>query len=85
MAIESLMGIATELRSVKQLLVSTLSGAAPGMGKDVEAYFSRTVDASQDLKDAIYRGAAKGWLQVRQAVNSIHAMLHIAQQASPEV
>jgi hypothetical protein len=74
-AIESLMGIAAELRSVKALMMSILNGTGAGMGKDVDAYFSRTVDASQDLKDAIYRGAAKGWLQVRGAIQQCSVLL----------
>jgi hypothetical protein len=35
------------------------------LAKEVEGYFSRTVDAVQDLKEAIFRGATKQLLQVR--------------------
>lgn len=40
------------------------SSGGTSLGKEVDLYFSRTVDAVQDLKEAIFRGATKQLLQV---------------------
>jgi len=99
-AIESLTGIADELKAAKGALLSALSGpvavanpaaAAPsspaaaagpsqaatasngssgGLARDVDAYYARTVDAVQDLKEAIFKGATKQLLQVGASLSS---------------
>lgn len=63
-AIESLTAIADTLKAAKAALLVQLGGK--GLSKDVEGYFSRTVDAAQDLRDAIYKGGAKQLLSVRK-------------------
>jgi hypothetical protein len=62
LAIESLTAIADTLKAAKAALLAQLGSA--GMSKEVEGYFSRTVDAALDLRDAIYRGGAKQLLAV---------------------
>eukprot|EP00879_Flechtneria_rotunda_P021620 GHRR01022787.1.p1 GENE.GHRR01022787.1~~GHRR01022787.1.p1 ORF type:complete len:702 (+),score=314.72 GHRR01022787.1:254-2107(+) len=61
-AIESLTAIADALKEAKSALLAQLGNAS--IGKEVEGYFARTVDAAQDLRDAIYRGGAKQLLTV---------------------
>lgn len=62
-AIDSLTLLADALKAAKPGLLQLLKGA--GLSKEVEGYFSRTVDAAADLKEAIYLGAAKQLLPVR--------------------
>lgn len=64
LAIESLTAIADSLKAAKPALLAQLGAA--GMAKEVEGYFSRTVDAALDLRDAIYRGGARQLLSVRR-------------------
>lgn len=61
-AIDSLTLLADALKAAKPGLLQLLKGA--GLSKEVEGYFSRTVDAAADLKEAIYLGAAKQLLPV---------------------
>lgn len=61
-AIDSLSLLADAMRAAKPGLLQLLKGA--GLSKEVEAYYSRTVDAAADLRDAIYLGAAKQLLPV---------------------
>lgn len=63
-AIDSISLLADALKAAKPGLLQLLKGA--GLSKEVEAYYSRTVDAAADLRDAIYLGAAKRLLPVRQ-------------------
>jgi hypothetical protein len=98
-AVESLSGIAEELKAAKAALIGVLTeggaqpvatsaaaapeGAKPqaarvaaaqgqqqaaphpgGLGREVELYFARTVDAVADLRGAIFRGATRQLLQV---------------------
>lgn len=62
-AIASLALLAEALKAAKPGLLQLLQGA--GLAKEVEAYFSRTVDAAADLKEAVYMGAARRLLPVR--------------------
>jgi hypothetical protein len=62
LAIESLTAIADSLKAAKPALLAQLGPA--GMSKEVEGYFSRTVDAALDLRDAIDRGGARQLLAV---------------------
>lgn len=68
-AINSLTLLADALKGGKPALLQLLkgaggSGSASSVSKEVEGYFSRTVDAAVDLRDAIYLGAAKRLLPV---------------------
>jgi ABC-type transporter Mla subunit MlaD len=67
-AIESLTTLADALRAAKPALLEHLrkTEKAVGIIKEVDGYFSRTVDAAQDLAVAIYRGGAKQLLGVSQ-------------------
>ena len=65
-AIDSLSLLADAMRAAKPGLLQLLKGA--GLSKEVEAYYSRTVDAAADLRDAIYLGAAKQLLPVSYVV-----------------
>lgn len=55
------MSIADDLKAAKPALIAVLGA---NMTKEVEGYFARTVDATQDLKEAIYRGGTRQVLQV---------------------
>jgi hypothetical protein len=68
-AIDSLGLLADALKAAKPGLLQLLKGA--GLSKEVDAYYSRTVDAAADLRDAIYLGAAKRLLPVRQQPSAI--------------
>jgi hypothetical protein len=71
-AIASLALLADALKAAKPGLLQLLQGA--GLAKEVEAYFSRTVDAAADLKEAVYMGAARRLLPVRvQHTGSLEA------------
>lgn len=61
-AIESLASLAEQLRDARAALTASLP---PAMGREVEAYFSRTVDATVDLRATVFRGAARAMLQAR--------------------
>jgi hypothetical protein len=61
-AIASLSVLADALRAARALLQQRLGGV--GLSKEVEAFFSRTVDAAADLQDAIYMGGAKQLMPV---------------------
>lgn len=65
--------LADALKAAKPALLQLLRGA--GIAKDVEAYFARTVDATLDLKDTIYLGAAKQMLPVRARRHLVHLLL----------
>lgn len=59
-AIESLVFLASELKSARPALLALLPS---NMAKDVENYYLRTVDATQDLKDCVFRGGTRLLLQ----------------------
>lgn len=60
-AIESLTAIADALKAARPGLLGQLGS---GMAQEVDSYFARTVDTTQDLRDAMYRGGAKQLLMV---------------------
>lgn len=62
-AVQSLALLADTLKTAKAALLQSLKAA--GLTKEVDGYFSRTVDAAADLREAIYLGAAKRLLPVR--------------------
>lgn len=59
-AVESLLSIADELKAGRNALMQFLP---PRIHRDVDNYFTRTVDATQDFKACIYRGGARALLQ----------------------
>jgi len=61
-AVESLIGLADALRAARVALTEALPHS---MAKELEGYYGRTVDATADLKDAVFRGAACQMLRVR--------------------
>lgn len=67
-AIESLHTIADELKRVRPVLESHLGVANQ---KDIEQFFSRTVDAVEDLREHIYKAAAKLLLSVEWLLEEI--------------
>eukprot|EP00959_Pyramimonas_sp_CCMP1952_P171201 3577214-Pyramimonas_sp.AAC.1 len=63
-AIESLHTMADELKRVRPVMESHLGSAVQ---KEIEQFFSRTVDAVEDLREHIYKATARlllsvGWL-----------------------
>lgn len=66
-AIDSLALLADALKAAKPGLLGLLKGA--GLSKEVEGYFSRSVDAAADLRDVIYLGAAKQLLPVSASLS----------------
>lgn len=74
-AVESLSAVAAELRGAKAALVAALSqhgagasssgaGAHSAAQREVDTYFNRTVEAVEDLRECVFKGAARLLLQV---------------------
>jgi hypothetical protein len=60
-AVESLLAVADEVREARAALQA---GLPPRLHRELDGYLARTVDASQDLKEVVFRGGARGMLQV---------------------
>ncbi|GFR44589.1 hypothetical protein Agub_g5867, partial [Astrephomene gubernaculifera] len=59
-AVESLLHLAGELKAAKQAIILALPGRCQ---REVEAYFSRTVEAAGDLRDHLFKAAARAMMQ----------------------
>ncbi|KAG2432824.1 hypothetical protein HXX76_008558 [Chlamydomonas incerta] len=59
-AVESLMYMAAELRAAKNAIILALPGRC---SRDIETYFARTVEAAADLKEHLFRAAARVMMQ----------------------
>ncbi|KAG2485571.1 hypothetical protein HYH03_015735 [Edaphochlamys debaryana] len=58
-AVESLMYMASQFKAAKQAIILALPGR---LQRDVEAYFNRTVDAARDLKEHLFKAAARAMM-----------------------
>ncbi len=80
MAMESLIGLADELKAARAALIAALPQA---MGREVEGYVARTVDATADLKEAVFMGAARQLLKVGVLGTCICSLIqHFARSAA---
>ncbi len=60
-AVDSLLALADELKAARADLAAALT---PKGARELEGYLARTVDASLDLRETIFRGGARLLLQV---------------------
>ncbi|GIL58297.1 hypothetical protein Vafri_13375 [Volvox africanus] len=59
-AVESLIYMAQELKAAKQAIILALPGR---LQRDVEQYFNRTVEAAADLREYLFKAAARVMMQ----------------------
>ena len=67
--------MAEEMRRGRSALLAALP---PRLQRDVDSYFSRTVEACADVKESLFRGAARMVLHVSVGgERAAHMMLHV--------